>query len=101
MSAQNLADTQRLVAEFTRSIGCSLVDWFPMLAKLPVCLQPWRTYWEKIGQFHYKVYRAWWDPVKKQIDEGTAPPSFARMAFSVQKRNSPEVSKMPCILLCS
>lgn len=78
MSSQNLVNTQRLVAEFTGSIGTSIIDWFPALAKLPKFLQPWRPYWEKIGQFHYDVYRTWWDPVKKHIDEGTAPPSFAR-----------------------
>ncbi|GAM36066.1 cytochrome P450 [Talaromyces pinophilus] len=78
MSSQNLVNTQRLVAEFTGSIGASIIDWFPALAKLPKFLQPWRPYWEKIGQFHYDVYRTWWDPVKKHIDEGTAPPSFAR-----------------------
>ncbi|KAF7595515.1 hypothetical protein BBP40_005851 [Aspergillus hancockii] len=77
-STQHLVNTQRIVAEFTRAIGASRADWIPMLAEIPVALQCWRPYWERIGQFHYDVYRTWWDPVKKKIDEGTAPPSFAR-----------------------
>lgn len=78
MSAHNFANTQRLVAEFTRAITGNIIDWFPMLAELPIALQFWRPYWEQIAQFHYDIYRSWWDPVKKKIDEGTAPPSFAR-----------------------
>lgn len=57
MSAQNLANTQRLVAEFTRAVTGNIIDWFPILAELPIALQFWRPYWERIGQFHYDIYR--------------------------------------------
>lgn len=78
MSNQNLANMQRLVSEFTRAIGASVVDWFPMLDRIPRPLQFWRLYWGPIGKFHYEVYSTWWNPIKANIDNGTAGPSWAR-----------------------
>lgn len=77
-SSENLANLQRLVAEFVGSIGSSVVDWFPVLDRLLPLLQPWRGYWARIGQFHNDVYHEWWDPTHKAVQEGTAPPSWAR-----------------------
>lgn len=77
-SGEDLANLQRLVAEFTGSIGSSVVDWFPSLELLPKPLQVWRAAWETVGQFHNDVYHQWWDPVREAIRNGTAPPSWAR-----------------------
>lgn len=77
-SGEDLGNLQRLVAEFTGSIGTSIVDWFPILDRLPKALQPWRPGWEQMGQFHNDVYHKWWDPVRNKVENGTAPPSWAR-----------------------
>jgi len=77
-SGKELSDLQDVVTVFVGSIGSSLVDWFPELDKLPKALHFWRPHWEKLGKWNYDVYRSWWLPVRKQIDEGTAPPSFVR-----------------------
>ncbi|KAK2757315.1 hypothetical protein FQN54_004829 [Arachnomyces sp. PD_36] len=77
-SSQELQDLQNVVTQFVGSIGTAVIDWFPQLAKLPKFLQPGRKYWDEIGEWHYNVYRSWWLPIRKKIDEGTAPPSFVR-----------------------
>ena len=78
-SNDELKDLQDVNTTFIRSIASSVVDWFPQLDKLPRPLQfMWRPYWEKLGDFHNKVYRSWWDPLQEQIRDGTAPPSFVR-----------------------
>jgi cytochrome P450 len=78
-SGEDLGNLQRLVAEFTGSIGSSLIDWFPALAdKIPEVFQLWRPSWESIGQFHNDVYHKWWDPARDSIETGNAPPSWAR-----------------------
>ncbi|RHZ47725.1 cytochrome P450 [Aspergillus thermomutatus] len=75
---KELADLQDVVTYFVGSIGSSMVDWFPELDALPRRLQPWRRYWEKLGQWNYEVYRSWWVPVREKVEAGTAPPSFVR-----------------------
>nr|WGZ60648.1 cytochrome P450 [Fusarium guttiforme] len=77
-STQELADLQNCVTFFVGSIGSSVIDWFPDLARLPKFLQVWRSHWEALGKWNHDVYRSWWDPVRKQVDNGTAPPSFVR-----------------------
>ncbi|KAI5463061.1 cytochrome P450 [Mariannaea sp. PMI_226] len=77
-STQELADLQNCVTFFVGSIGESVIDWFPDLAKLPRLMQPWRRHWQDLGDWNYNVYNSWWTPVKKQVVEGTAPPSFVR-----------------------
>lgn len=77
-STRELADLQDVVIKFEHSIGASVVDWFPQLASLPRPLQFWRSHWESLGQWTNDVQKTWWLPVKKAIEEGTAPPSFAR-----------------------
>lgn len=77
-SSQELADLQNVVTSFIGTLNTSLVDWFPQLDRLPKVLQLWRGHWEKLGQWNYDVYSSWWDPTKQKIDDGTAPPSFAR-----------------------
>ena len=56
----------------------NLVDCFPELAKLPRFLQFWRKKYEALGQITVDAYSAYWAPIKKAIEEGKAPPSFAR-----------------------
>ncbi|KAJ5414506.1 cytochrome P450 [Penicillium cosmopolitanum] len=77
-TGKELADLQDVVTQFVGSIGSSLIDWFPKLDALPKSLQLWRGYWEKFDQWNNGVYRSWWEPVRKQIDAGIAPPSFVR-----------------------
>lgn len=75
-STKELADLQDCVTKFVGSIGTSLIDWFPALAGLPGFL--WRPYWEALANWNHGVYRAWWDPVRKEVDSGVAPASFVR-----------------------
>ena len=75
-SSHDLADLQNVVTYFIGSIGSSLVDWFPDVARLPRPLQLWRGHWEKLDQWNYDVYKSWWLPAKQQIEDGTAPPSL-------------------------
>ena len=75
---KQLDDFQRVTVEFIRGMNTSLVDFFPMLANLPKLLQPWRRHWEITGQDHYNVFKAWWAPIKHDITEGIAPPSFVK-----------------------
>ncbi|PVH91717.1 cytochrome protein [Periconia macrospinosa] len=77
-SSKELEDLQNVVTFFVGSIGSSIIDWFPELAKLPKFMQIWRKHWEALGDWNERVYRSWWDPVKSQVDDGTAPPSFVR-----------------------
>lgn len=77
-SEEELSDLQDVVTTFVGSIGSSIVDWFPELDRLPQPLQFWRRYWERIDRWNYDIYRKWWEPVRKKVEEGTAPPSFAR-----------------------
>ncbi|BCS21142.1 cytochrome P450 [Aspergillus puulaauensis] len=77
-TGRELADLQDVVTHFVGSIGSSLVDWFPELDRLPRVLQPWRKYWERLGDWNEEVYRAWWIPVREKVEQGTAPPSWVR-----------------------
>lgn len=73
---QQLDEFQRVTIEFVRSINASPVDFFPVLAKLPNFLQPGKRHWEAMGQDHYNVFKSWWAPIKQDVAEGKASPSF-------------------------
>lgn len=77
-STKELSDLQDVVTYFVGSIGSSVIDWFPDLARLPRFLQIWRPHWDHLAEWNYNIYKSWWDPVRKQIEQGTAPPSFVR-----------------------
>ncbi|CAK7212766.1 hypothetical protein SCUCBS95973_001575 [Sporothrix curviconia] len=77
-STKELEDMQNCVTFFVGSIGSSVVDWFPELARLPKFLQLWRLYWKPLGDWNYNVYHSWWDPIRRQVEGGTAKPSFVR-----------------------
>ena len=77
-STPELKDFQRVTVEFIRSINASFIDFFPGLANIPAFLQPWRKYWQKMGQSHNDVFESWWRPVQQAVQEDTAPPSFVR-----------------------
>lgn len=77
-SGKDLEDLQDVVTYFVGSIGSSVIDWFPELDRLPRFLQVWRPHWERLGTWNYNIYRSWWAPIKEQIANGTAPPSFVR-----------------------
>lgn len=79
ISTDELKELQDINTSFIRGIGKSLVDFFPQLDKLPRPLQfLWRPYHERIGNWHNRVYRKWWDPMMDDIAKGTAPPSYVR-----------------------
>ena len=80
-STPELVELQRITVEFLKSIGDSIIDYFPQLAKLPHWLQPWRREHLKTGQIHYDIFETWWRPIRNMIDQGTAPPSFVRNAL--------------------
>ena len=69
---------RRVTIEFLTSINANWVDFFPKLASLPTWLQFWRKRYERMGQFHHDNHYTWWNPVKRAIASGTAPPSFVR-----------------------
>lgn len=73
---QQLDEFQRVAIEFVRSINSSLIDFFPVLAKLPKLFQPGRRHWEAMGQDHYNVFKSWWAPIKQEVVEEKASPSF-------------------------
>lgn len=77
-SSKDLEDLQNVVTLFVGSIGSSIVDWFPELDRLPRFMQAWRPYWQKTGDWMYDIYCSWWIPVRQQVEDGTAPPSFVR-----------------------
>lgn len=79
-SSRELVDLQNCVTYFTSSVMTSTVDWFPDLEKLLPWwfVQPWRLSWGWLDKWNYDVYKTWWDPVKKKVDNNTAPPSFVR-----------------------
>ena len=74
----DLEDLQQVTIEFIRSINLSIIDFFPCLAKLPRAFQPWRKYWEDMGNFYHDVLQKWWKPIKQAVSNNTAPPSFVR-----------------------
>ena len=78
---EELLELQRITIQFLKMIGESMVDFFPLVAKLPACMQPWRGKMEAIGRDHWRVFETWWRPLKGMIEEGTAPPSFVRDAL--------------------
>lgn len=77
-SEEELVDMQNAVTFFVGSIGSSIIDWFPDLAKLPRFLQLWRPHWEALGQWNYDLYDRWYSPIAAKVENGTAPPSFVR-----------------------
>ncbi|KAH7010812.1 cytochrome P450 [Microdochium trichocladiopsis] len=72
-SRRELEEMQNAVAFFVGSIGRSIVDWFPDLARLPRRLQVWRPYWAALGRWNHDLYSKW-----DRLRDGTAPPSFVR-----------------------
>ena len=71
---EQLDDIRRITVEFIRSINSSVFDFFPSLG----IFQPFRSFWSRMGANHYKVFKAWWDPVMHNVADGIAPPSFTR-----------------------
>ncbi|KAE8410044.1 cytochrome P450 [Aspergillus pseudonomiae] len=74
-----LNDYQKVTMEFTLSLLNSMVDFFPQLDRwIPTCLQWWRPYWAKMGDFHHQVFKSWWDPIRDAVHQGTASSGFVR-----------------------
>ncbi|KAI0860093.1 cytochrome P450 [Xylaria cubensis] len=61
-----------VTSTFLTSIKSSFVDFYPQISLLPKCLQFWRTHWESMGNFHYRVSRHWWSELEgSQIPESS------------------------------
>lgn len=63
-SAAELDELQLVTTTFVTSINSHMVDFFPVLGKLPKPLQFWRKHLEEVGAFHYVVFRKWWSAMK-------------------------------------
>ena len=81
-----LDELKRVTREFLANINGNLVDFFPDVVRLlPKWLQWWRPRWEEAGQKHLQAFRAWWVPVRKACEDGTAPPSFVKDVLLAKK----------------
>ncbi|KAJ5031346.1 cytochrome P450 [Bipolaris maydis] len=69
--------------------GATLVDGFPILAKLPKPLQWWRKKGEALYKASLQVYGYELDKIQEKIDAGKAPECFAREFLQ-----SPDAAKM-------
>ncbi|KAJ8123197.1 hypothetical protein ONZ43_g795 [Nemania bipapillata] len=69
-STKELSELQNVVTFFVGSIGSSLVDWFPDVAKLPKFLHFWAPQWEKLGKWNYDVYNSWYEPARAKPPSG-------------------------------
>ncbi|KAI0900260.1 cytochrome P450 2C31 [Annulohypoxylon nitens] len=63
-SRPELNDMQEVTQTFLEAISSTFVDFFPQLTVLPRFLQFWRPRWEKVGAFHYDVFKYWWAGMK-------------------------------------
>ena len=77
-STRDLDELRRVTVEFLHYINGNVVDFFPQLASLPGVSSILMRRYREIGQTHYKAFFTWWEPVKRAIAKGTAPPSFVR-----------------------
>ena len=69
---------QTVAFEFIWSLNRSVIDFFPLLSKLPTWTQPWRPFWKDMGDRHREAMFEWWVPIKAAVDAGAAEPSFVR-----------------------
>lgn len=71
---KELDEFRRITVEFILSISSTIFDFWPRLG----IFQPFRNFWLKMGDDHNNVLKAWWEPVRRDIANGVAPPSFVR-----------------------
>ncbi|KAJ3480429.1 hypothetical protein NLG97_g8077 [Lecanicillium saksenae] len=76
MSESDIIDLQAAVRVFIGLLGKTPLDWFPNLTKIPKLFQIWRGSLEKIANAHHITYKRWYDPMREQVERGTAPSSF-------------------------
>lgn len=72
-SRAEMEDLQMVTSTFLTSINSSFVEFFPQLSLLPKRMQFWRSRWEKMGTFHYNVFKRWWADMKVLGDLGNRP----------------------------
>ena len=77
-STRDLDELRRVTGEFLEYINNNVVDFFPQLASLPGVSSFLRRQYREVGQTHYNAFFSWWEPVKRAIANGKAPPSFVR-----------------------
>lgn len=76
-STKELADLQNVTSTFLTSINSSFVEFFPQVAYLPKIFQTWRPHWERMGTYHYHVFKHWWEGWK-HLASPIAEPSLLR-----------------------
>ena len=67
------------VASYRRP-GSSLVDMFPALANFPLYdhFTPWKQKGRKMAELDVEVWSCFWNRMKKQVENGTAPHSWGK-----------------------
>lgn len=75
-SDEEMVEYRQITAEFIASLFSSIVDFFPVLECLPICLQIWRPFWQVQGRRHRHVFETWWRSI-----ETTAQSNMSRSSW--------------------
>ena len=63
--------------------GSLLLDFFPILQRLPTALQPWLKLAGSLRKRELKLHRAFLKTLKKQVADGSAPQCFGSLLIQV------------------
>ncbi|KAI1496434.1 cytochrome P450 2C31 [Biscogniauxia marginata] len=96
-SRAELDDLQTVTTTFLNALNASFAEFFPRLNLLPKRLQLWRPHWERIGTFHYNVFRHWWAEIKPLGDPNSEPSFIRDMVFG--EYSGPEEEAMYLVML--
>ncbi|KAH6606942.1 hypothetical protein Trco_006095 [Trichoderma cornu-damae] len=66
--------------------GVLIIDWIPLLEKLPFFLQPWVRLADSLAAREYAVQHAFLQTLRKQIAAGIEPPCFGVDLINIQKQ---------------
>lgn len=66
--------------------GHLIIDWLPILEKLPLCLQPWVKLADSLHESQATVFMAFLKLLKSRIEAGTEPACFGVDALAHQKK---------------
>ncbi|SCZ89949.1 BZ3500_MvSof-1268-A1-R1_Chr1-3g01683 [Microbotryum saponariae] len=78
-------------------IGSSIVDIWPCLNRLPRFLAPWKKRGDELFNMSYTLYRRHYDDVKREVQQGGAPVSFA--ADIIRLRQEYKISEIEGMFL--
>ena len=72
-----------------RRPGAFLVDNFPVLAKNPIfnLLSNWKSIGRQYHDLDNAIFMEFWNRMKKSVDDGTAPHSFAKTLLNSYEKN--------------